>query len=426
MAGHGRAYMLAKANPEKYRDRIMKACENDYTYDIQCEGSRAFLTYDLVSLFDDEEPFVEAMKVSYNLPETDTDRNRLQYLTDLLLMYERAPVVEKYKAIEKMIRADGPLDDISELLQSFEYLAIKLVQNGSVKVLGNVMRDIGLWFASREEEPETLSKYFLWFDSRAEEKFGEDRFDKVLALYPDNEWVESYIRIMSNKPEYSKPAKEEITSETVLSWIRENPSLSRLDMMHKGLMRMKPDEARKLAASLDNETYSDVKAGIVTVFTSERFLWPEDIEVLLYLADDSNDRLRKQAQEALALLKDVRIRELGISLLGEGPRAAALRMIINNIRADDEKMLLRYLNDIRINPDNEGDWHGIGSVILKNADNPELPDSLLVWVYESTLCSYCREGIVEKMLECGIMKENYIEESKWDANLAIRKLVAPY
>ena len=103
------------------------------------------------------------------------------------------------------------------------------------------------------------------------------------------------------------------------------------------------------------------------MFTSERFLWPEDIEVLLYLADDSNDRLREQAQEALALLKDVRIRELGISLLGKGPRAAALRMIINNIRADDEKML-----------------------------------------------------------ECGIMKENYIEESKWDANLAIRKLVAPY
>ncbi|MBR1797745.1 MAG: hypothetical protein IJ757_07025 [Clostridiales bacterium] len=58
----------------------------------------------------------------------------------------------------------------------------------------------------------------------------------------------------------------------------------------------------------------------------------------------------------------------------------------------------------------------------KDADNPDLPDSLLKWVYESTLCSCCREVAVESMIKRNIMTEEYIEESKHDANLDIRAL----
>lgn len=44
MAGHGRAYIIAKEEPKKYREQIMEICRHDYTFDIQCEGSRAWLT----------------------------------------------------------------------------------------------------------------------------------------------------------------------------------------------------------------------------------------------------------------------------------------------------------------------------------------------------------------------------------------------
>ena len=46
-AGHGRAYLIAKEDPGKYREAILKACSKDYTFDMQCEGSRAFLTDDM-------------------------------------------------------------------------------------------------------------------------------------------------------------------------------------------------------------------------------------------------------------------------------------------------------------------------------------------------------------------------------------------
>ena len=70
-AGHGRAYVIARADPERYRDRIMAACRKDYSFDMQSEGSRAFLTYDLISLFDDPTPFIETIEESYKDPVAD-------------------------------------------------------------------------------------------------------------------------------------------------------------------------------------------------------------------------------------------------------------------------------------------------------------------------------------------------------------------
>ena len=105
LAGHGRAYFIAKENPERYRDRIMSACRKDYAFDMQCEGSRAFHTYDLVSLFDDPEPFIAAAEESYADPETDENWNQLCHLTDLLLLLgQRETVIKKYKHLEKQLR----------------------------------------------------------------------------------------------------------------------------------------------------------------------------------------------------------------------------------------------------------------------------------------------------------------------------------
>ncbi|MBO4280415.1 MAG: hypothetical protein J5872_01015 [Lachnospiraceae bacterium] len=96
-AGHGRAYVIARADPERYRDRIMAACRKDYSFDMQSEGSRAFLTYDLISLFDDPTPFIEAIKESYKDPVADEDWKQICYLTDLLLFFEqRKTVINKY------------------------------------------------------------------------------------------------------------------------------------------------------------------------------------------------------------------------------------------------------------------------------------------------------------------------------------------
>ena len=75
MAGHGRAYMIAKADPEKYCQEIMEICGKDYTFDMRAEGSRAFLTYDLISLYENPEPFITVAEKSFMNPDIDKNWN---------------------------------------------------------------------------------------------------------------------------------------------------------------------------------------------------------------------------------------------------------------------------------------------------------------------------------------------------------------
>ena len=46
-----------------------------------------------------------------------------------------------------------------------------------------------------------------------------------------------------------------------------------------------------------------------------------------------------------------------------------------------------------------------------------------MWVYDTTLCSFCRESLVEKLIELNALTETMRNECMWDANLELRALV---
>ena len=62
------------------------------------------------------------------------------------------------------------------------------------------------------------------------------------------------------------------------------------------------------------------------------------------------------------------------------------------------------------------------SAVNRKGDDPEMPDSLLLWAYEASLCSWCREGIIEKLISRGLMTDDMKEEIRYDADLDIRDL----
>lgn len=423
-AGHGRAYVIARAAPERYRDRIMAACRKDYSFDMQSEGSRAFLTYDLISLFDDPTPFIETIEESYKDPVADEDWKQICYLTDLLLFFEqRKTVINKYKQLEKNLYSDE-LRDIVPLCQPFEYVAIKLIEDSSIKVIWNVANDIGKWFLSRTEDPQRLASQFLWFDGILEDELGENRFDELLKYNSDSDGVKEYVRIMSLPREYGRIDRvKNATSEIVMSWIRKEPKIERSEMRARGLMTMSSAEALKLAEQFTMETDTDIKASIASVFTSGKYRWPLDAGLLIECAASDNPRLAEEVRSALSLLKDERLHDYAISILEKGFDSTAVSILINNIRKSDESFILSLLEELPVTEENEEDWHVIASDIGVNGDNPELPESLLTWAYESTLCSWCRKNIVEKMIKRGMLTAEIKEELRWDANLDISKMI---
>ncbi|MBP5775912.1 MAG: hypothetical protein J6W36_09480 [Clostridiales bacterium] len=421
LAGHGRAYMIAKTDPERYRCRINSACRKDYSFDMQTEGSRAFLTYDLVSLFADPSPFIETVKDSYCDHDVDADWREICYLTDLLDLFDqRKVIIGKYKKLEEQLYGDLPEEELNLLCQSFEYLAIKLIEGQDIKVVWNVVNDIGKWFLSRNEDPHELASHFLWFKGDAEEALGEDG---LLKYDGSSEGIKEYIRIMSQPFEYERKDKvSNATAEMVLSWLREEPEITRLEMMYRGLMTMSGAEALKLAEQFSVETDPGIKAAIASVFTSGKYLWPLDISILTDCSSSEDKRLVREVNEALSLLTDERLHDHAMDILKTGFDPGALKLLINNIKKSDESFILGFLEELPIDEDDECEWHGIVSAVNGKGDDPEMPDSLLLWAYEASLCSWCREGIVEKLISRGLMTDDMKEEIRYDADLDIRDL----
>ena len=416
--------MIAKADPEKYRQKIMEICGKDYTFDMQCEGSRAFLTYDLISLYEDPEPFITVAEESFMNPDIDKDWNQICYLSDLLALFDRRKsIVDKYRHIERQLYSEVPLTDLIPLCESFEYLAIKLIRGRNVKVLGNVMRDIGRWFLSRPEDITELWPHFLWFDNEAEEEFGKDRYSEAIKATEDSDGVREYIKVMSTSSGFERKGKKNrITADAVLSWIRKDPKIERLEMMYRGLMTMDTSEAEKLAKYFSTETDPDIKASIASVFTSHKYLWPLDVSILMDCTISDNSRLAEQINAALSLLKDDRLHDYARDALEKGFDHSAIIMLIRNFRKEDESIIFQHLEGLPITDDNENIWHGTVFAILDSI-NIDFPSSLLYWAYEASLCSQCRESIADELIKRKELPESYKEEMKWDTNLDIRALV---
>ena len=53
----------------------------------------------------------------------------------------------------------------------------------------------------------------------------------------------------------------------------------------------------------------------------------------------------------------------------------------------------------------------------------DIPNSILIWAYENSLCSCCRERIIESMLKKDLLTPELRQECLYDANLEIRKMV---
>lgn len=124
-------------------------------------------------------------------------------------------------------------------------------------------------------------------------------------------------------------------------------------------------------------------------------------------------------------MKDDRIgafARAGIAGASKKYNSSYVEMLINNCRPEDEEFLLNELNKIEIDQDDKCGWHGIVMNIVHVRDE-DIPNSILYWVYENSLCSCCREHITESMLRKGLLTPELRQECLHDANLEIRDMV---
>lgn len=104
-----------------------------------------------------------------------------------------------------------------------------------------------------------------------------------------------------------------------------------------------------------------------------------------------------------------------------------LETLIYNCRESDRDIIFNKLNNLDIDLYNKTEWHDIMFKIIDTAREIDTPNSLLndllMFAYEKSLCSCCRENIVDELAKRNLLSDDIIAECRFDSNIEIREKV---
>lgn len=331
--GLGRCVLAAQAEPERFREQVMKACRKPWFFDAQCEGTRSGYMYDLIWACGDPMPFLKL--ITEKLLEPNTWGHPLQFYAELCRDFmedgskvARKALVQKYREVYTLLyeRKRQPRGyDFRR--DSFEMLA--LVMAGSQEEYLRVAADLGRLFRKQPY----LEEFFDWFAY----KYWDDYHDALFASEnPDVQFfLECQIKNRQEWEEYRSTRDPEAAERT-----------------------RKLIEQRKTLGS---------------------HATPE-------LADLIRDYSPEKEQELTARFTAIPV----------------------TVRGD----LL---------------WHSAGMDVMDLFDpdyhvaNP--PVKLLYHIYETTLCTCCRESAARLLAERNLLTTEMKAEMVFDSNFDTRKLI---
>lgn len=431
-AGHGRSYQIIKKDPEKYRHKVLELCTYDSSYDLQCEGTRAWFVYELISLYDDKKPFEGAALYSFNSEDIDDCRHPFNHLCDLLTLFEddgseraRDAILDKYHSLHNKLMTRRFSLYLKEVCECYECIAISLISRHETEYAKMIICDIGAWFIRRRRaDREDLKWSFAWLMDNMKDEFGDelDRIKEELALSKEARRFFEIMSLRDIKPIRSKKAPPD--AETVEKMANEGTLKSRSDIIRAGIHRMEDKEKLLLAEKVINETDENKKAMMLSVFTHKCIPFPLGGKYLVdWYTSSQNSELRWEAFKAMEYAHDEAVCEFAVQMLSDEnlkDRYRFVGILIYNFNSKYKDVLLKELEGFEIVPEGNTDWHSVCLDIVNNKDT--LPESAYVWVYENSLCSCCRLNAIEILQNRNVFLPEWAEECKHDCNDDIREM----
>jgi hypothetical protein len=158
------------------------------------------------------------------------------------------------------------------------------------------------------------------------------------------------------------------------------------------------------------------------IFTRRRF--PLDIQILLKLAEVEQERVGIVAAQALTLFNDPALRVFAFRLVEThaSGRRFAIELLTHNFQPGDHAIAWGWFKleeDLEIR-------HSMGmdlEDLWKQHPDEGSEVAMLRDLYEMGPCSFCREGVVRRLIELGGLTEEMRNECAFDANDDVRELV---
>lgn len=417
--GHGRCFAaMEQDDPAKYREIILYGCLHDLSYDMQCEGSRGIYMYNLTQYFSDADFFAKAAAEKFRSLSLGADAWLIQHFCDFLTEFAvdgnadaRSALEEKYAQLYAALAHTRRSRKRDCLMDSYTYLCITLMQLCGMERFLQIAGDIGRCF------PADAYHELAWFLHCAKDEFGEEVLLRALQSAGDLPEIARFLEILTYEhPQRSRSHMEPLSAEEIIQLAQ----TEQLRPVHRRRFTLADNaEKRKLAEYAVSEQNPEIRARIWRMFDTSRNPFPLSPDPLLRDAASAHEPLQQAAIHALCQLQGESIRLFAKELLQKHPlHPDGIRMLLGNYQSGDSKQLQEILCSLRIDRKEQSGWHGIVTAILDHADS--LPDAALLFIYEKSLCSCCRESALEMMAQRGMITSGIARECACDCNPEIR------
>lgn len=405
--GLGRCALALKSstNIEKYKDVVLRGCLHDLSYDPQCEGTRADYVYHLTTYFKDEDYFLTPTLAAFEKISRRSDWLFYHFCSLLRCFAENsnakalAALEEKYQQLLSALLSKRSFRGYDYERDNFERICITLSSMGGRDILFKLSDGMGRLF---KENPHYSTQDFDWFCAVIARGMGEKRLSTLLERESKRSeniriFYQSYLK---SKEAFQSTVRKPIIPPDAEDIKNEVAECGKLSAASRVRFSHAPDEEKiKLAEQIISEPHLDTKAELLSAFAFRDEGFPLSHEIIIEYSKSSHERLRETALEVLTSCKSTAVLSYAQGLLSdEKYKTYAIEMLLCNYSPDIKELLLAELYKLKIDYGDESDWHGVGSKILDVYDqNVKLPREFLLYIYETTLCSCCREYAVRAL-----------------------------
>lgn len=411
--GLGRAYLYVEKNgDELIRDQLLHACLINQSYDRQCEDSRAEWLMSLINLSKNRDFYIPNIIASLASSSEYSDVNQLYELCKLIA--EQGDESAKIAIYEKF--------DLQEFNKS--YLGgDEIIQMDGLEGLLHVAEVIGKRLIEEEGYWDTDILY-----CQACEMFGKEPTDEFLVGHAkENRFVTAYLNELKKNEERRKPKdsrshkerfRDEYPIERILDEI--NNGKGRYAFMRFGRYAT-TDEIEKVYNLLISEISKEKLIRYLWIFRNREL--PRLPQTITDLAFSSDHEIQDAAITAISNLSDPSVHDIAINICSNQNKKIALKAIelfVNNYQESDSKFIEPMLTNVA--DKDIMHWACLDAIKLFEKHPLEELTNTMLWVYENTPCTHCRNNATQLLIENGWLPETQLNECLYDCVNDTREL----
>ena len=428
--------LQGEKNIEKYKDIVLWGCLHNLSYDTQCEGVRAEYVYNLTTYFGDDEYFVAPIIRAFTSLANRKDY-LFQHFCTLLSLFAKngntnakLALLQKYEQLYSELLHKRSFKAYDFERDNFQHFCIILLPSCNEDFICKMMRDLGHLF---KENPHYDGDEFDWLCFSIEKHLGKRKFDQILKR--DSQccedvkcFYENYLPLIKKREENKRRPiqKSQVPSADAIK--EEIAITARIAPISRVRFSRHADAtARKqLAEAAVTESDLDKKAELLSLFYHHEF--PLSHEIVIAYTNSAHERLREVSLGVLKNCQSKVVHDYALLLLKkEQHKEYALEMLLQNYTLSDKAFLLDVLYALDVSYEEESGWHSIGFKILDLfKSGKKLTKEFLLYVYNTTLCSCCRDRAVRTLAKHRWLTKEIIEECRFDSNDRIVKYINRY